>query len=168
MAAGQDVRARRVWSGTMGATKLIRRTHPGPCVLACRATLDVSPALAQRVACLVLAQRAMIGIRRGRRVLGCFVQAVRLLRFMRQRAAVGYLARDNDISLSTAYRYLHEALDVLAAQAPDLPEVVAGAVRRGQEHLLLDGTHRHRPRPRPRQGPGSVVLRKAPPPRRSR
>ncbi len=73
-------------------------------------------------------------------MLGCFAQAVLLLRFMRQRVAVADLARDNAVSLKTAYRYLHEALDVLAVQAPDLPEVVAAAVNRGTEHLLLDGT----------------------------
>ncbi|WP_432482721.1 transposase family protein [Kineococcus esterisolvens] len=89
---------------------------------------------------LVSAHRAHIGTRRGRRVLGCFAQAVLLLRFMRQRVAVADLARDNAVSLKTAYRYLHEALDVLAVQAPDLPEVVAAAVNRGTEHLLLDGT----------------------------
>ncbi len=69
------------------------------------------------------------GTRRGRRALACFAQAVILLRFMRQRAAVADLDRDNAVSLKTAYRYLHEALDVLAAHAPDLPEVVAHSPR---------------------------------------
>jgi hypothetical protein len=109
-------------------------------VLSYRASLDVSRDLAQAVARLLSAHRARIGTRRGRRVLGCFAQAVLLLRFMRQRAAVADLARDNAVSLKTAYRYLHEALDVLADQAPDLSEVVAEAVHRGTEHLLLDGT----------------------------
>ncbi|WP_337063500.1 transposase family protein [Kineococcus sp. G2] len=109
-------------------------------MLSYRASLDVSRSLAQAVARLLFAYRARIGTRRGRRVLGCFAQAVLLLRFMRQRAAVADLARDNTVSLSSAYRYLHEALDVLAAQAPELPEVVAEAVSAGTEHLLLDGT----------------------------
>ena len=59
---------------------------------------------------------------------------------MRQHATVADVARDNAVSLKTAYRYLHEALDVLAAQAPDLPEVIDAAMNRGTEHLLLDGT----------------------------
>lgn len=105
-----------------------------------RASLNVSHDLTQAIARLLSTHRSRIGTRRGRRVLGCFAQAVLLLRFMRQRTAVADLARDNAVSLKTAYRYLHEALDVLAAQAPDLPEVVAGAVSRGTEHLLLDGT----------------------------
>ncbi len=109
-------------------------------MLSYRASLDVSRDLAQTIARLLLGHRARIGTRRGRRLLGCFAQAVLLLRFMRQRAAVRDLARDNDVSLKTAYRYLHEAIDVLAAQAPDLPEVIAAAVEQNIEHLLLDGT----------------------------
>ncbi|WP_432545866.1 transposase family protein [Kineococcus sp. SYSU DK004] len=105
-----------------------------------RASLDVSRDLAQAVARLLSVHRGRIGTRRGRRSLGCFAQAVLLLRFKRQRTAVADLARDNAASLKTAYRYLPEALDVLAAQAADLPEVVAEAVNKGTEHLLLDGT----------------------------
>ncbi len=113
-----------------------------------RASLDVPRDLAQAVARLLSAHRARISTRRGRRVLGCFAQAVLLLRFMRQRAAVADLAIDNSISLSTAYRCLREALaphcvggaPVLAAQAPGLPQVVAEAVSSRTEHLLLDGT----------------------------
>ncbi len=109
-------------------------------MLSYRASLDVSRDLAQAIARLPLAHRTRIGTRRDRRALGCFAQAVLLLRFMRQRAAVADLARDNAVSLKTAYRYLHEALDVLAAQAPELSEVLAESVARGTEHLLLDGT----------------------------
>ena len=109
-------------------------------MLSYRASLDVSRDLAQAVARFLFAHRVRIGTRRGRRVLGCFAQAVLLLRFMRQRATVADLACDNGVSLKTAYRYLHEALDVLAAQAPELPDVVDDAVRAETEHLLLDGT----------------------------
>ncbi|WP_432489310.1 transposase family protein [Kineococcus sp. SYSU DK018] len=109
-------------------------------MLSHRASLDVSRALAQRIARLLAAHRVLIGTRRRRRVLGCFAQAVLLLRFMRQRAAVSDLARDSAISLSSAYRYLHEALDVIATQAPCLSTVITEAVRAGHEYLLLDGT----------------------------
>jgi hypothetical protein len=122
------------------ATELGHETHLNPHVLFYRASLDVPRDLAQAVARLLSAHRTRIGTCRGRRVLGCFAQAVLLLRFMRQRAAVADSTRDNSVSLKTAYRYLHEALDVLAAQAPELPEVIARAVSRGTEHLLLDGT----------------------------
>ncbi|WP_432507703.1 transposase family protein [Kineococcus arenarius] len=109
-------------------------------MLTYRASLDVSRDLTQRIARLLSIHRSLIGTRRHRRVLGCFDQAVLLLRFMRQRTAVADLARDNGISLSTAYRYLHEALDVVAAEAPRLDEVVVQAAQDDFEHLLLDGT----------------------------
>jgi hypothetical protein len=89
-------------------------------VPSCRATLDVPRSLAQRITGLLLTHRAVIGTRRGRRVLGLLRPSVLLLRFMRQRAAIADLAVDNFVSLSTAYRYLHETLDVVADQAPDL------------------------------------------------
>ncbi|WP_432535945.1 transposase family protein [Kineococcus arenarius] len=63
-----------------------------------------------------------------------------LLHFMRQRAAAADLARDNAATSKTACRYLHEALDVMAGQAAELPEVVAAALNGGTEHLLQDGT----------------------------
>ncbi len=72
--------------------------------------------------------------------MGCFAQAVLLLRFMRQRAAIADLAVDNAVSLSTAYRCLHEALDVVADRAPALANVIEDALDFGYEHLLLDGT----------------------------
>ncbi len=59
---------------------------------------------------------------------------------MRQRAAMADLARDNAVSLTSAYRYLHEALDVIAAEAPELTEMLNQARHAGYEHLLLDGT----------------------------
>jgi hypothetical protein len=50
------------------------------------------------------------------------------------------LARDNGISTPTAYRYLHEGLDVLADHAPDLSTALQRAVAAGYTHLNLDGT----------------------------
>lgn len=109
-------------------------------MLSYRASLDLPHALAVAVAALLAAHRRLLGTRRGRRVLGAFAHAVLVLRWMRQRAPVADLARDNGLSLATAYRYVHEGLAVLAAQAPDLPEVIALARAAGTEHLLLDGT----------------------------
>lgn len=109
-------------------------------MLSYRATLDIPRALAQRITRLLLTHRTAIGTRRGRRVMGCFAQAVLLPRFMRQRTAIADLAVDNSISLSTAYRCLHEALNVVANQAPELTGVVEHALEAGHKHLLLDGT----------------------------
>jgi hypothetical protein len=48
------------------------------------------------------------------------------------------LARDAGISQTTGYRYLHEG--VLAAQAPDLQEVLDLCRAEGMTHVGLDGT----------------------------
>jgi hypothetical protein len=50
------------------------------------------------------------------------------------------LARDARVSIATAYRYLHEAIDVIAEQVPDLVDVLARGAREGWEFVCLDGT----------------------------
>src|SRR3712207_6594149 len=50
------------------------------------------------------------------------------------------LAADSGISLATGYRYLHEGIDALAAQAPDLHEVLERGKAAGWTHVVLDGT----------------------------
>jgi hypothetical protein len=69
------------------------------------------------------AGRRRRGTRTGRRALGCYQQAVLILRWFLDRTRLAQLASDNGISASTAYRYLHEGIDVLAAQAPGLRRV---------------------------------------------
>ncbi|WP_435889269.1 transposase family protein [Streptosporangium canum] len=44
------------------------------------------------------------------------------------------------VSQAAGYRYLHEGIDVLAAQAPDLHEVLDRCRREGMTHVILDGT----------------------------
>ncbi|PPK91908.1 DDE superfamily endonuclease [Kineococcus xinjiangensis] len=105
-----------------------------------RASLDVPVELAYDLATLLRAHRTLIGTRRGRRALGCYQQAVLALRWFRDATRIPALARDAGIGLATAYRYLHEVIVVLAAQAPDLHDVLAAALRSGQDHVLLDGT----------------------------
>src|SRR3954471_2743159 len=41
---------------------------------------------------------------------------------------------------ATGYRYLHEGIDVLAAAAPDLREVLEAGQAAGWTHVVLDGT----------------------------
>lgn len=50
------------------------------------------------------------------------------------------LARDNAISKSTAYDYLHEGVDVLAARAPSLHGALLAATAAGYGHVTIDGT----------------------------
>ncbi|WP_434096188.1 hypothetical protein [Streptosporangium roseum] len=77
-----------------------------------RATLDVSRDLIRHVAVLLAAERR----RRGTRALTRFGQAVLVLRWFRDRTDPTALARDHDISHATSYRYLDEAIEILAEQ----------------------------------------------------
>ncbi|MFE7232442.1 transposase family protein [Streptomyces sp. NPDC057596] len=104
------------------------------------ATLDVPRRTAEFLARLLAAHRRRIGTPKGSRALGPFRQAVLVLRWFRERGCVHCLARDAGISQATGYRYLHEGIDVLADQAPDLHEVLARCRREGITHLILDGT----------------------------
>jgi hypothetical protein len=108
-------------------------------VISYRATLDVPRALAQYLARLLLADQHERGTRRGRRALGVFSHAVVILRWFRDGTPVARLARDVGIGISTTYRYLHEGIDVLADQAPDLPDVLRERLAAGDSHVVLDG-----------------------------
>ena len=67
-------------------------------------------------------------------------QVVLALRWLRHRLDVRTLAADAGVSIATAYRYLHEALDVIAAHAPALGAVLTHARAVGLPFLCLDGT----------------------------
>ena len=65
---------------------------------------------------LLHAERARRGTRAGTRALSPFKQAVLVLRWFLDGTRMTQLASDNEISKSTGYDYLHEGIDVLAAQ----------------------------------------------------
>ena len=104
------------------------------------AVLPLSRASVEVVADHLAARRAQMGTRAGRRALGCFDQAVLALRWMLDATRLTQLAVDNTLSLSTTYRYLHEVIDVLAAQAPGLHRALADARSAGHGHVMIDGT----------------------------
>lgn len=104
------------------------------------AVLDARRSTAEHLARLLRARRAEIGTRRGRRALGCFRQAVLVLRWFIDGTRLAQLACDKGLSTSTTYRYLHEGLAVLAAGAPDLDTALRRAKEAGLTHLNLDGT----------------------------
>ena len=108
-------------------------------MIAYRATLDVPGELAQFVARLLAAERRRRPTPRGSRALTCFGQAVLGVRWFRDRATPGTLARDHGICRATAYRYLDEVIAVLAEQAPDLAEALERAKDEGFWHVILDG-----------------------------
>ncbi|UOX88491.1 IS5/IS1182 family transposase [Amycolatopsis sp. FBCC-B4732] len=104
------------------------------------ATLDVSGDLVWFVAGVLRAERLRRGTRRGRRALTPYRHAVLVLRWFRDAIPVHRLATDHRISIATAYRYLHEAITALAAQAPDLHQVLAQRRDTGDTHVVLDGS----------------------------
>jgi hypothetical protein len=89
---------------------------------------------------LLAAERRRRGTRRGRRALGCYRQAVLLLRWFLDGTRLAQLAIDNAISTSTAYRYLHEGIDALAGVAPGLRGALLAARAAGHAHVQVDGT----------------------------
>lgn len=104
------------------------------------ATLPVDEHSVLLVSGLLHAERARRGSRTGARALGCFRQAVMILRWFCDGTRVRQLAVDNAISRSTAYAYLHEGIDVLAAAAPGLQAALLAAKTAGYDRVIIDGT----------------------------
>ena len=99
------------------------------------ATLDVPFATAVRVSGWIQAHRRAHDVRQWQRAATCWTQAVLVLRWFKDNTAVRLLARDAAISLATAYRYLHEAVNVIAEQAPELADVLAEGLEKGWAYL---------------------------------
>ena len=104
------------------------------------AVLPIGEHTAVRLAQLLAGEQRKRRTRRGRRALGPWRQAVLVLRWFLDGTRVAQLAVDNQISLSTGYRYLHEGIDVLAAAAPGLQGALLAAKLAGHTHVGLDGT----------------------------
>ncbi|MEV0633367.1 transposase family protein [Nonomuraea wenchangensis] len=102
--------------------------------------LDVSRALVRHVARLLRDERRRLGTPKGSRALTPFWQAVLVLRWFRGESDIPKLGRDHRVSRATAYRYIAEGIDVLAAQAPDLHEALDRAQADELAYVILDGT----------------------------
>jgi hypothetical protein len=89
---------------------------------------------------LLYQHRKMVGTRRGRRALSVYRQTQLVLRRLRDRPDYASLARDLRVSVSTAHRYGREGIEVLAAHAPDLSDLVAEILRRCRPYVIVDGT----------------------------
>jgi hypothetical protein len=109
-------------------------------VLSYRVILDVPFQLVLFVSRLLAERRREIGTRRGTRALTCWKQAVFVLAWFRDRPDIRRLGQGFGISQATAYRYLAEALEVLANRAPSLREALEKARELGLPYLILDGT----------------------------
>ena len=104
------------------------------------ATLDVPEEAATLLTDLLIAQRLRRGTPVGSRAASARDQALLVLRWFREDADMKVLAADTEISIATGYRYLHEGIDALAAQAPDLHQVLEAGKAAGWTHVVLDGT----------------------------
>jgi DDE superfamily endonuclease len=104
------------------------------------AVLPVAEQTVHFVSGLLAAERRRRGTRGRRRALGCYRQAVLVLRWFLDGTRLAQLATDNRIGRSTAYRYLHEGIDVLAAAAPGLRGALLAARAAGHSHVTVDGT----------------------------
>jgi len=102
--------------------------------------LEVKQPTAEHLARLLRDHRITAGTREGRRALGCFRQAVLVLRWFIDGTRLSQLACDNGLPVSTTYRYRHEGLTVLAAGAPDLATALERAKAAWLTHLNFDGT----------------------------
>jgi len=101
--------------------------------------LDVPAELLRYLSRLLAAERRSRATPARSRKLSCRGQAVLALRWFRDRTRIEALGRDHGVSRATAYRYVAEAVDVLSAQAPGLPEALERAMAEGAPYVILDG-----------------------------
>jgi hypothetical protein len=104
------------------------------------ATLDVGDRTVYFLSGLLAQNRRDLGTRSGRRALPTLNQAILVLRWFLNGSRVRQLARDNNISKSTAYDYLHEGISVLAKRAPCLKSALLAAKTAGYAYIIIDGT----------------------------
>lgn len=105
-----------------------------------RARLDVSAPVLKAVTGWIARHRRRPGTRPAQRAATVHTQVTLVLRWLRHRLDLRVLALQAKVSIATAYRYLHEGLDVIAAHAPTLHDVLAAARAAGTPYLCLDGT----------------------------
>lgn len=105
-----------------------------------RATLDVPSTTVATVSGWLQAHRRRTDARPWQRAATCWTQAVLVLRWLIDGTEVAVLARDASVSQATGYRYLHEAIDVIAANAPELADVLAAGRQAGWAFVAVDGT----------------------------
>lgn len=105
-----------------------------------RASLDVPVETLRAVTGWLREHRRSHDVRSWQRAATTYVQAVLVLRWFKEGTDIKVLARDAGVSIATAYRYLHEGIEVIAEHAPELSEVLAQGLREGWAFVCLDGT----------------------------
>lgn len=104
------------------------------------AVLDVSEGSVLFLSGLLRQEQVRRGTRAGTRSLGTYKQAVLVLRWFFDDTRMVALARDNAISVSTAYTYRNEGIKVLAERRPSLHGALLAAKLAGHTHVIVDGT----------------------------
>ncbi|MTB71663.1 hypothetical protein GGG17_06710 [Arsenicicoccus sp. MKL-02] len=112
-------------------------------MLSYRATLPVLLFVVRRVSTWLWAHRRVRDARPRQRAATCWTQAVLVPRWLIKATRMHRLAADHGLSLATAYRYLHEAIDVVADRAPTLEDVLADQLDTAAPFVCLDGTLIH-------------------------
>src|SRR3954470_12658758 len=120
----------------MSHTEVPAVSHP----VTYTAVLPVAEETVLFVSRLLAAERRRRGTRARRRALGCYRQAVLILRWFCDGPRLAQLTADNRISSSTGHRYLHEGIAALAAAAPGLRGALLAAHAAGHTHVHVDGT----------------------------
>jgi len=100
----------------------------------------VSASVLKAVTGWIARHRRRSGSRPAQRAGTVHIQVALVLRWLRHRLDLRTLAGEVGLSIATAYRYLHEALDVIATRAPGLNDVLNRAHDAGLPFVCLDGT----------------------------
>ena len=103
-----------------------------------RAALPLSSRTLTFVAGLIRRHRAAIGS--PWRKLNPARQALLVLIYLRKGDTFAELAAGFDVGTTTAWRYVNETVDLLAARAPKLRTAVRDAVKAGYANVVVDGT----------------------------
>src|SRR5580693_839211 len=67
-------------------------------------------------------------------------QALLVLAYLRKGETFAELAAGFEVGTTTAWRYVNETVELLAARAPGLRQAVRDAKRAGHAYVILDGT----------------------------
>ena len=103
-----------------------------------RAALPLSSRTLNFTAGLIRRHRAAIGS--PWRKLNPGQQALLVLVYLRKGETFAELAAGFAVGVATAWRYVNETTDLLAARAPKLRQAVRAAVKAGYAYVIVDGT----------------------------
>jgi hypothetical protein len=107
-------------------------------LLFCRAALPLSRPTLNYIARLVRGHRKRLRSRG--RLLNPAQQALLVLVYVRKGDTFAELAAGFYVSTSTAWRYVNETVELLAARSPTLQAALQSAKRAGHAYVVLDGT----------------------------